>query len=189
MNQSGKPSLLDKLIIPGLLALLTLSTKPFWWPDDPKVDPEPIAAPSPEPQQQSLQPVVPEVPAAKPGPTPNNPRPAPAHEPLPNSEPSALSSTRIACADHRNSRGESLPLARQVLAQERAAYHKLQRREEEDLPDSHFTNEEKRIGLAKNTVISPQDEQVILSHSPLVEVHQVGGHFEARVLEAGPICP
>ena len=95
--------------------------------------------------------------------------PAGARSPQEASEILARYSARLSARDHVTNTGAPLHRAVDVLAQDRANYHRFRLRDAEDETDAYFVNAERRRSI--ETILDPlggQERQDIVSGEPLV---------------------
>jgi len=86
--------------------------------------------------------------------------------------------------DHVNSRGALLPTVLSILQQDRANYHRYQRRDREDEGDSFFSRTTDRAFMKNMPIRSPDVnwEQRILNCTPLVKVTVESGKLILHIL-------
>ena len=109
---------------------------------------------------------------------------------------SALYEARLSEQDHQSSSGAKLGSVAAILRQDRANYHKFNKRDGEDQSDSFFSNAKNRglleayyNNVVEGSPLSEADRKVIMSGTPLVKVSLVDGigtkYLSIEILDEG----
>ena len=80
---------------------------------------------------------------------------------------------RLSLQDHKNSRGKPIKSAAGIVQQDRANFHKFNKRDPEDKSDPQFTTKETRAGMGKLLKASPMSKDTasaIMGGTPLIKV-------------------
>lgn len=98
---------------------------------------------------------------------------------------------KLSMQDHVNSRGTVLNSVAGILQQDRANFHKYNKKDPEDEYDSVFTSYEMRSKIAsllKNGKLSKEEENIIINSEPMVEVEVYSDRIEVFILNADIGC-
>jgi hypothetical protein len=95
---------------------------------------------------------------------------------------------RLGPEDHSNSRGTPIESAAGILRQDRANYHKLDMRDDDDRHDLTFHDAEERAWLSKALKESLDDgtKGIVHKRQPLVEVVVYRDRVDVNILDPGP---
>ena len=109
---------------------------------------------------------------------------------------SAVYQARLSEQDHVSSRGAKLTSVAAILRQDRANYHKFNKRDFDDQPDPYFTSAGNRgllekyyKNVASSSPLSKEQREIILNRTPLVKVSLVDGvgtkYLSVKILDKG----
>ena len=93
---------------------------------------------------------------------------------------------RLSDQDHVTSGGERLSTVAAILRQDRANFHRFDQPDDEDEPDTFFTERENRGALERLVSrgnITPDVRRAIISGTPLVRVTVHGRRVDVEILE------
>ena len=101
---------------------------------------------------------------------------------------SDLYRARLGPEDHTNSKGIPINHARGILRQDRANYHKLTIRDDDDQHDDTFGDAEARAWLSEvaQTSLDKSTADLIRGHEPLIEVIVYEDRIALTVVDKGP---
>ena len=121
--------------------------------------------PSPQPTQTATQTAT----TAKPAPPPTQTVPPKPTTPA-NNTGTYEYTARLSAEDHRSSKCAALTDAASIIRQDRANYHRFNKRDREDTGDSIFSDETKRGQICALVNWSKDTEKTIIQRTPLVKV-------------------
>lgn len=96
-------------------------------------------------------------------------------------EPLESYTARLSAEDHTNSDGKKLTAVADIIRQDRANYHKFNRRDNEDTADNFFAeakNRERIASMLKKGHIDKQTTSSILNGTPVVIVNIYKNYIE-----------
>lgn len=107
-------------------------------------------------------------------------------QPAPAAEKLAQYQARLSASDHLNSKGKALSTPAQVIRQDRANYHRFNKRDFEDQSEDLFANAKNRAWLEMAVAassLSSAEQTAIMAGTPTVEVTVFETSVQVRVLE------
>ncbi len=95
---------------------------------------------------------------------------------------------KLSSKDHYNSRGVPLKKAEDIIAQDRANYHKFKKRDPQDEYDSYFTTLENRLKikrmLQRGGSLTPALREKIVNGEPIVEITKDGDKLYVKLIDS-----
>ena len=95
---------------------------------------------------------------------------------------------RLGADDHANSSGKPIESAPGILRQDRANYHKFDRKDRDDRDDDLYDDKGARAKLSKmlKESLDKETKRIIHKHQPLVQVVTYEDRIDVSVIEKGP---